>query len=178
MGNAVKIVLVIVVSIISILIMVAYYLTKTRSKSLNDTEPFKPLIGKTVTLIKPVYLFQEKKIKNKAYPYHLVDDSHHDYQWYLNRINDKTVPQDVFLIDSIPEGATLQFDKAEIRQYGWGGGGNYCLLGELNFQNKTYKIEYSWNEILGLFQGEERFLQAPWQTVKDTKIYKVPAVKY
>lgn len=73
MGSALKTVILIFVGLAIIVLLTMHYLTKTRTKGLNDTEPFRPLIGKTVTTLRPVQVYRKKKIKNKDYPYDLYE---------------------------------------------------------------------------------------------------------
>lgn len=73
MCSTLKTVILIFIGLVICALLTLHYLTKTRTKSLNDTEPFRPLIGKTVSTLRPVQVFRKKKTKNKDYPYDLYE---------------------------------------------------------------------------------------------------------
>lgn len=171
MCSTLKTVILIFIGLVICALLTLHYLTKTRTKSLNDTEPFRPLIGKTVSTLRPVQVFRKKKTKNKDYPYDLYELG--SGTRYPGSDGFEREP-----LDTVPQGAALRWEKAEIRHYGWGGDGAYCLLGSLRFEDTEYKVEYVWNDITGDPKGKKRFMQAPWQAIKDTTVYDVPYILY
>lgn len=152
-----------------------YQTIKTKSTSLNNYEPFKQLVGKTVTLQKETLLFEEKlkSHENNEHPYNLTDDLHPQFTLYKN-IDFKPMH-----IATFPAGTILKLEKAVQYTNGTSGFSSPYLFGTITANGITYKISYQWGEMSQekFFDKVDkcwRFHHAPWQTTPDTAWYALP----
>lgn len=176
-NKKVKIILLLLTGVVCLFGFLLYATTKTKSASLDKVPPFQQLIGKTVTLNQDVYLMQEKEVRNKNFPYVLMDAGHMYYQWYSDRM--KADPAEVNLVGTVPAATKVTFKKATIYTNGVSGTSTACLFGTMMLAGIPYNIEYIWGEISAKKMMENEYNKwvfplAPWQQQQDTGIYELP----
>ena len=173
-------VLIFVVGLI-IFAFILFATIKTKSTSLNEYEPYKEWIGKTVTLNKETVLFIDKMYNyNNDYPYALMDSLHAQWPYIDER---KNLPQsDLEEIIKYPVGTKLTLEKAIQYTNGVSGSSSPVIFGTIIYNEKSYKISYQWGErdVSKAFDKIEKcwqFHQAPWQDKRDTAFYALPIAK-
>ena len=186
--TAKKITTIILVSIAVGLVLFAlmlYFTIKTKSTSLNDIEPFRSLIDKTMVLQRQTFLFSEPheiySDSDAGYPYFLLDSLHPNWQWVQDRL--KMSEPDVKQIRAFPAGTKLTIKKAVMYTNGVSGGSNPSLFGIIKDEENTYKIQYRWGEQSKIRYFDNiaeswKFSKAPWQKVEDTTYYALPEAKW
>jgi len=161
--------------------VILYATIKTKTSSLNKVAPFDKLIGQTVRLNREAYLMQEIPARNDDYPFVLMDPEHENFQWYI----DRTVidPPETVILDTIPAGTPITFEKAIVYTNGVSGHSTPCIFGRLVINGKDYRVEYSWGklDLAKWFDQEKKswkFWRAPWQEAPDTTYYEIPAAQW
>lgn len=164
-----------------VFVSVLYYTIKTKTRNLNDYEPFKPLIGKSFILNEPVYLVEDisgtSKEKSKEYPYKMVSTKERYSASFDNLLH--ADPPYYKLIDSLPKDAKIHFHQATIFTNGVSGGSQIYLFGLIEDKGKTRYISYLWGDqkMSRIYENEEKtwkFPVAPWQNQEDLNYYKIP----
>ncbi|SEI04234.1 hypothetical protein SAMN02927937_02922 [Paenimyroides aquimaris] len=114
MGIVAIVILVVVIGFIFIL----YATIKTKSTSLNNYEPFKEWVGKTVTLNKETVLFKEKirMNSNSSYPYMLLDSLHPQWRY----VEEQKAIGDIEEIMNFPAGSIEVGDSNPIYERRFG----------------------------------------------------------
>lgn len=167
--------------VVGLFIFILYITVKTKSTSLNNTAPFKELIGRPLTLNTTTWLIQVTPTRNKDFPYVLIDEGHENFQWFKDRM--KSTPPEVVFVDSVPAGAGVIFEKATNYTNGVSGFSVACLFGTLTYHGKEYAIEYTWGKesISRRMEGRSNtwtFGWAPWQSKRDTHYYAIPDAQW
>src|SRR5690606_13662046 len=177
MGIVAIVILVVVIGFIFIL----YATIKTKSTSLNNYEPFKEWVGKTVTLNKETVLFKEKirMNSNSNYPYMLLDSLHPQWRY----VEEQKAIGDIEEIIRFPVGTSLNLDKAIQYTNGVSGSSYPTIFGTITAHGMDYKVGYQWGErdVSKAFEKIEKcwfFHQAPWQDKQDTTFYALPTANF
>ncbi|RAV28962.1 hypothetical protein DN748_11275 [Sinomicrobium soli] len=158
-----------------------YATIKTKSTNIDQYEPFKEWVGKTVTLDKETVVFEEKirMVTTNKYPYTLTDSLHPDWQY----IHNMEETGDAVRITSFPAGTKLKLEKAVQYTGGVSGSSEPMLFGTINDGEKAYKVGYQWGKTdLNIdFDKIEKswlFHRAPWQEEQDTAHYALPRAEW
>ena len=178
-----KIVALSVIGGIAAIIFILYVTVKTKTTGLNDYEPFKSLIGKTFTLQRDTYLFDDEDSFDKIpdFPFTLVDELHPQWSYYQEG---KVLPQiKITEMMALPKGVTLTVEKAVQYTSGVSGYSYPTLFGTISYRGQTYKVVYHWGErdIDKSYENTDKywtFCQAPWQERPDTSYYALPTAKF
>jgi len=162
-------------------IFILYATIKTKSTSLNNYEPFKEWVGKTVTLNKETVLFKEKirMNSNSNYPYMLLDSLHPQWRY----VEEQKAIGDIEEIIRFPVGTSLKLDKAIQYTNGVSGSSYPTIFGTITAHGMDYKVGYQWGErdVSKAFEKIEKcwfFHQAPWQDKQDTTFYALPTANF
>jgi len=162
-------------------IFILYATIKTKSTSLNNYEPFKEWVGKTVTLNKETVLFKEKirMNSNSNYPYMLLDSLHPQWRY----VEEQKTIGDIEKIIRFPVGTSLKLDKAIQYTNGVSGSSYPTIFGTITAHGMDYKVGYQWGErdVSKAFEKIEKcwfFHQAPWQDKQDTTFYALPTANF
>ncbi|SFO18195.1 hypothetical protein SAMN05421741_12436 [Paenimyroides ummariense] len=172
-----SIIALVVIGGIGLLVFIIFTTVKTKSTSINEYEPFKEWVGKTVTLNKETALFKDKQKMNpnRDYSYMLLDSLHPKWQY----LEEQKAIGDLVEITRFPEGTILKFEKAIQYTNGVSGFSYPTIFGSITSNGKEYKTGYQWGEMdmAKKFDKVEKcwqFHQAPWQKEKDTAFYALP----
>jgi len=177
-----SIIAVVIAGGIGLFVFVLYATIKTKSTSLDQYEPFKEWVGKTVTLYGETVLFEEKVKMNSdpTYPYMLLDSLHPQWQYAEER---QHMPEpDLEKITVFPAGTKLKIEKAIQYTNGVSGSSYPTVRGTIIQDGREYRMGYQWGhrDIGKAYDGIEKcwsFNQAPWQTRQDTAYYALPEAK-
>lgn len=179
-GKIINITATVILGGIGLFIFMLYATIKTKSTGIDDYEPFKSWVGKTVTLDKQTVVFQEKirMVDNNHYPYLLLDNQHPHWQYVAEqqRLGELTE------IKIIPAGATLTLEKAVQYTNGVSGSSYPTMFGSISDGDTTYKIGYPWGQRDFSKPSSDpkpwQFHQAPWQLEQDNKHYYLPTAEW
>lgn len=176
------IIILVIIAGLGVILFILYATIKTKSTSLNNYAPYKDYIGKTVILNKETILYKvdSRTFENDDYPYNLIDSL--NPMWEDIKLTMKTPNPYTQEISRFPAGTNLTIDKSVQYTNGVSGSSYPTVFGTIKYQNKTYKIGYSWGEKSASkdYSGIKEcwyFHQAPWQDKHDSTFYALPTAK-
>lgn len=168
--------IIITVIIIGLILFVAalLYSILPRNKNASDISPFKEIISKTVTTVRPVVLMPAEK-PEQVYAGYRIYDTIHKYSVIIENAKTKWI---------LPVGTQVHITKAKLRYGSVAGVTTPFIIGTLAHPESGEQIEfeYAWGEesISRLFDNiKERwsFPLAFWQETENTNWYVLPSFR-